>query len=91
MDCPRGSASGILSVTKAIAEELDRQLAQLDAPLAEQVERLVREALALVGASARRSVSSGWPEGYFGRTAGALAGEEFERPQQGLPPVREAW
>jgi hypothetical protein len=27
--------------------------------------------------------SNSWPAGYFERTAGALAGEEFERPPQG--------
>lgn len=76
---------------KAIAEELDRRLAQLDAAVAEQVERLVRDALALVGDSASRGASGGWPDGYFARTSGALAGEEFERPQQGDVPQREAW
>jgi hypothetical protein len=76
---------------RAIAEELDRRLAQLDAPVAQQLERLVRDALALVDGSASRAASGAWPEGYFARTAGALAGEEFERPQQGLPPIREAW
>ena len=30
-------------------------------------------------------VDAGWPAGYFERTAGALTGEEFERPSQGLP------
>ena len=76
---------------KAIAEELDRQLAQLDAPLAEQVERLVRDALALAGESSKRAAINRWPDGYFERTAGALAGEEFERPKQGNQPEREAW
>jgi len=78
-------------VMKAIAEELDRRLAQLEPSLAEQVERLVRDALALAGESASRSAAGGWPEGYFVRTAGALAGEELERPQQGGMPAREAW
>ncbi|MFI5378632.1 MAG: hypothetical protein ACHRHE_04995 [Tepidisphaerales bacterium] len=32
-----------------------------------------------------------WPDGYFEQTAGALAGEQFDRPQQGLSPTREAW
>jgi hypothetical protein len=76
---------------KAIAEELERRLAQLDPHVAAQVERLVRDALALADGSACPATSGEWPEGYFTRTAGALAGEEFERPQQGLPPQREAW
>jgi hypothetical protein len=32
-----------------------------------------------------------WPTGYFDQTAGALAGEHFERPAQGELPARESW
>ncbi len=35
--------------------------------------------------------SPGWPDGYFEQTAGALAGEEFERPPQGELPSRDDW
>ncbi len=35
--------------------------------------------------------SRGWPDGYFEQTAGALAGEEFERPPQGELPSRDNW
>jgi predicted DNA-binding antitoxin AbrB/MazE fold protein len=35
--------------------------------------------------------SSSWPAGYFEQTAGALVGEEIERPPQGELPQREAW
>ncbi len=81
----------MLIVMKAITEELERRLAQLDPVVAAQVERLVRDALALADGTAPAPASGGWPAGYFARTAGALAGEDFERPQQGLPPQREAW
>lgn len=83
--------SGIFFLMKAIARELDRRLAQLDASIAEQVERLVRDALALASESEKRAAKNGWPDGYFERTAGALAGEILERPQQGDAPEREAW
>jgi hypothetical protein len=33
----------------------------------------------------------GWPDGYFDATAGQLAGEEFQRPEQGELPERDAW
>jgi hypothetical protein len=71
-----------------IAQELDEKLRTLDPPRAQYLESLVREALnrAELGESA-----SGWPAGYFDRTAGALAGEEFERPPQGDLPTRDAW
>jgi predicted DNA-binding antitoxin AbrB/MazE fold protein len=42
----------------------------------------------LTDAAAR---SAGWPTGYFEQTAGALSGEEFERPPQGDLPLREDW
>lgn len=32
-----------------------------------------------------------WPDGYFEQTAGALAGEEFDRPPQGELPSRDDW
>lgn len=88
--CRLVTASGMLNQMKSIAEELDRRLAQLDAPTAEKVERLVRDALALADGASARPLSS-WPKDYFTRTAGSLAGEEFDRPQQGGSPEREAW
>jgi predicted DNA-binding antitoxin AbrB/MazE fold protein len=35
--------------------------------------------------------SSDWPVGYFQETAGALASESFERPDQGVLPERDSW
>ncbi len=32
-----------------------------------------------------------WPEGYFQQTAGALAGEPFERSSQGTLPSQSNW
>jgi hypothetical protein len=32
-----------------------------------------------------------WPTDYFATTAGALAGEVFDRPPQGDLPTREVW
>ena len=32
-----------------------------------------------------------WPVDYFERTAGALAGEAFERPPQSETPLRDNW
>lgn len=32
-----------------------------------------------------------WPEGYFAATAGQLAGEQFERPEQGTQADRDNW
>jgi len=72
----------------AIAQELEDRLESLDADTVARVERLVREALAL--AEARRS-ATGWPPGYFERTAGSFAGEPLERPAQGTAEQRESW
>lgn len=74
-----------------VVKELDRRLKQFDPATAERVERLVLDALALAGEPAKSSASSQWPDGYFEETAGALAGERFERPEQGGLPTREAW
>jgi hypothetical protein len=76
-----------------VARELDQRLQQLDRATAEQVERLVLDALALAGefGSKPAAPAAQWPDGYFERTAGALAGEQFDRPQQGTSPTREAW
>ncbi len=35
--------------------------------------------------------SVAWPKGYCEATAGTLAGEDFERPTQGLLPNRSEW
>ena len=32
-----------------------------------------------------------WPSDYFEQTAGALAGEQFDRPSQGDLPQQESW
>jgi hypothetical protein len=74
-----------------VVEELDRRLKLLDRTTAERVEGLVRDALALAGEPVNGTASQQWPEGYFDRTAGALTGEHFERPQQGPLPTREKW
>lgn len=74
-----------------LAEELDRRLSQLDPARAEQVHRLVHEALALVAHSEANGDRSAWPAGYFERTAGALQDEQFDRPDQGSSPTRENW
>ena len=63
--------------------ELDRRLGQLDPATAQHVEQLVRDTLALAGEGAKTPSPVQWPQGYFERSAGALAGEELERPEQG--------
>lgn len=72
-----------------IAKELDRRLSEMGPAVAEQLERLVRDALALAEKSA--STTTVWPAGYFEATAGALAGEVFDRPDQGETLKREDW
>ncbi len=72
-----------------IAEQLDLCLRGLDRVTAAHVERLVEETLALAGAPGSSDVS--WPAGYFELTAGALAGERLERPEQGGIEHRNPW
>ncbi len=74
-----------------LAKELDEKLRNLDSARAQYLESLVREALDRAERDELRGLASGWPTGYFERTAGALAGEDFERPPQGELPHRDDW
>jgi hypothetical protein len=74
-----------------LAQTLDEKLRTLDPARARILETLVRDALWRAEQDHADAASSRWPEGYFQQTAGALAGEEFERPPQGDLPVRDHW
>ena len=74
-----------------VVEELDAALKSADAKVAHRLERLVRDALALANVVPEKTDANGWPEGYFEKTAGCLAGEEFERPEQLPLQTREPW
>ena len=74
-----------------IAEELDARLKKLGPSQARYLETLVREVLSRAEQLPVSFTSGDWPPGYFERTAGALAGEEFERPPQGELPMRDEW
>lgn len=74
-----------------LAEELDARLKKLDPFQARYLETLVRDALLRAEQMAVVPSGTDWPASYFERTAGALAGEEFERPPQGEFPVRDVW
>lgn len=74
-----------------LAFDLQHTLQELDSDSASKLERLVRDAIAL----ARPKTSSptkteevdanGWPIGYFERTFGCAAGEEWELPDDPPP------
>ena len=74
-----------------LAEELDARLRTLAPIQARYLESLVRDALLRSEQLAVEPAGTDWPPGYFDRTAGALAGEEFERPTQGKLPMRDEW
>jgi hypothetical protein len=67
-----------------IAQELNDLLNRLDPQRAKYLENLVRDALALAEGTANGQPT--WPAGYFEETAGAFAGEPFERAPQGAVP-----
>ena len=60
-----------------------------------QPEELLREVqhfmAFLVEQRSRESTANGWPENYFGRTAGAFADEPLQRPPQLPFEQREEW
>lgn len=72
-----------------LARELDEKLRTLDPPRARYLESLVREALRRAERAELGESLSSWPAGYFDQTAGALSGEESERPPQGELPRRD--
>ena len=74
-----------------IAQELDEKLRTLNPPRARYLESLVREALGRAEQADLGDSSFSWPVGYFDQTAGALSGENFERPPQGELPRRDDW
>ena len=74
-----------------LAQELDEKLQTLDPARARHLESLVRVAMDQVEHDVDTDPNEIWPERYFENTAGALVGEEFERPQQGDLPQRDPW
>jgi len=77
-----------------ITLELEQALNHLDARSASLLERLVRDALALVRqniASSDITGSNGWPVGYFEKTAGSFANEPFDLPDDPPPTPNPDW
>jgi hypothetical protein len=78
----------------SVTSELEDTLHQLDARSASLLERLVRDALALVRQSGRGSVitdNQGWPVGYFEQTAGSFANEPLDIPDDPPPTAIPEW
>jgi hypothetical protein len=77
-----------------VTSELENTLHQLDARSASLLERLVRDALALVrqsGGPPGSADSKGWPLGYFEQTAGSFANEPLEAPDDPPPTPNPQW
>ena len=78
----------------SVTSELEETLQQLDARASSLLERLVRDALALVrqgGAPSRPADSKGWPPGYFEQTAGSFADEPLDIPDDPPAPANPEW
>ena len=69
--------------------ELEQTLSELDGHSAVALERLVRDAIALVRPAKANGATpldaKGWPVGYFEKTAGCFAGEPFDVPSDPPP------
>jgi hypothetical protein len=78
-----------------IAQELDAKLLSLDSNRAARLANMVRDAITAIDSpppvDPMLGVKNGWPPGYFAETAGAAAGEPFERPPQRELPERDSW
>ncbi len=76
----------------SVVEELDSVLKRVDSRMAQRIERLVRDLIAVIDVLPNQKVESkGRSEGYFERIPGCLAEEEFERPVQLPYEKREEW
>ena len=78
----------------AIARELDEKLKALDARSADSLERLVRDALALIATqngSSTTALAHSLPPDFFKKVAQEFGPEPFERPPQGESEQREDW
>lgn len=75
----------------AIAAELDQKLKSLDPKSASSLERLVRDALALLDANNGASRPDRLPPDFFATVAREFGNEPFERPAQGQSEERSAW
>lgn len=65
--------------------DLQATLKELDADSASKLERLVRDAMALVRPATKPAAAgavdkNGWPVGFFEETAGCFANEPFDFP-----------
>lgn len=74
-----------------LAQQLDEYLRTADEETARRLVEIVRDALALAEIAKDARGAGNWPAGYFQQTAGSLAGERFERPDQGQAQTRETW
>jgi len=83
-----------ISAISSVTSELEETLQKLDAREASLLERLVRDALALVGqgnVSSNSADSRGWPPGYFEQTAGSFANETLDIPDDPPPTANPEW
>ena len=71
----------------AVPQELAETLSKLDSQSATALERLVRDAMALVRSTKRDGAAdaNGWPVGYFEKYAGCLAGDDWQPPADPPP------
>jgi hypothetical protein len=78
-----------------VSSELQKTLNQLDAESATLLERLVRDALALVRRKGDESAgpvdAMGWPVGFFEKYAGCLTGDDWQPPADPPPDPTPAW
>jgi hypothetical protein len=69
---------------RTLTADLQTTLTELDSDTRAKLERLVRDAMALVRPASKTEASgvdtNGWPLGYFERTYGCLSDQEFEAP-----------
>jgi hypothetical protein len=79
----------LMSTRDALIQELMKQPEQVLLEIQHHLDSLTKHQAH--NGNGTKTGASAWPKGYFERTAGAFAGEHFERPPQLPFEKREEW
>ena len=92
LDSAVGTSNGVWQpfLMSTLTSDLQATIEELDSDSATKLERLVRDAIALVRPFRKTGAAvavdkNGWPVGHFEKYAGCLAGEDWEPPADPPP------
>jgi hypothetical protein len=80
-----------MSTRDALIQELMKQPEPVLLEMREHLDALIKPGAHNGNGDGAKTTASSWPQKYFEHTAGAFAGENFERPAQLPFEKREEW